>query len=311
MNDSTRSARAGLREHHVCFVGLGNLPALAPEYAHLGIGGAQLQQTLVAKALVRQGLKVSTAVADYGQPGSGTLERRNDVQSLPFGRRYSRDSIHPSLLDGRLEGAAAGGRTYLLRSCAGVLVWQVALFARMFQRKTMFRVASDSDCDPRMLRVPMWRDRQLYRYGLRAVDIVLAQTHRQRELLIGNFEMDSRIVAPMAEPAARRLPFREGTIDVLWGANMRPLKRAELLLGLAERLSHLSFHLLGGCYGAPDYSESVRRNARHSRTSDSTGQFSITRSVSFLIAHASSSRPQRPRGFRTRILRLGATARQL
>jgi glycosyltransferase involved in cell wall biosynthesis len=142
-----------------------------------------------------------------------------------------------------------------------VLVWQVALFARIFRRKTVFRVASDSDCDPRTLLVPVWRDSKLYRTGLCAFDIVLAQTQRQRGLLIRNFERDSRIVAPMAEPAARRLPFRERTIDVLWVANFRPLKRPELLLALAERLPQMSFHIAGDCYGAQDYFEAVKHKA--------------------------------------------------
>jgi glycosyltransferase involved in cell wall biosynthesis len=261
MNDSTQSVRAGIGEPHVCFVGLRNLPALAPEYAHLGIGGAELQQTLVAKALMKRGLKVSMVVADYGQPdraswsGVTTFKAYRPDAGIPVLR-----FIHPRWTCIWAALRRADADIYYV-SCAGVLVWQVALFARMFRRKTVFRVASDSDCDPRTLLVPIWRDRQLYRYGLRAVDIVLAQTQRQRDLLIRNFERDSRIVAPMAEPAARRLPFHERTIDVLWVANMRPLKRAELLLSLAERLSHLSFHLVGGCYGAPDYFESVRRKA--------------------------------------------------
>src|SRR5450755_780113 len=53
---------------NICFVGIANLPALAPEYAHLGIGGAELQQSLVAKTLAKRGLKVSMVVGDYGQP---------------------------------------------------------------------------------------------------------------------------------------------------------------------------------------------------------------------------------------------------
>src|SRR5439155_3386806 len=51
----------------VCFVGLGNLPVLAPEYNHHGIGGEQVQQTLLAKALAARGYQVSMVVGDYGQ----------------------------------------------------------------------------------------------------------------------------------------------------------------------------------------------------------------------------------------------------
>jgi glycosyltransferase involved in cell wall biosynthesis len=246
----------------VCFVGMANLPALAPEYAHLGIGGAELQQSLVAKALVKRGLKVSMVVGDYGQPdraswsGVTTFKAYRVNAGIP-GVRF----FHPRWTNvwGALRRADAD--VYYV-SCAGVLVWQVALFARMFRRKTVFRIASDSDCDPRALLVPMWRDRQLYRYALRAIDMVLSQTNRQRDLLIRNFNRESRIVAPMAEPAARRLPFHERTIDVLWVGNFRPLKRAELLLTLAERFPGISFHMVGGSLAiAPEYFESMRRKA--------------------------------------------------
>jgi hypothetical protein len=51
----------------VCFVGFGNLPVLAREYNHHGNGGAQLQQTLLAEALVARGYQVFMVVEDYGQ----------------------------------------------------------------------------------------------------------------------------------------------------------------------------------------------------------------------------------------------------
>lgn len=262
MNDSTKNIRENPHAPHICFVGLGNLPALMPEYGRFGFGGAELQQVLVAKALAKRGLKVSMVVADHGQPdqagwdGVTTFKAYRPDAGIPVIR-----FIHPRWTGLWAALRRADADVYYV-SCAGMLVWQVAMFARKFRRKTVFRVASDSDCDPHTLLVPIWRDRQLYRYGLRAVDIVLAQTHRQQDLLVRNYKRDSKIVAPMAEPAALRLPFHERTIDVLWVANFRPVKRVELLLALAERLPHLSFHVVGGCFGgASDYFESVRRKS--------------------------------------------------
>jgi glycosyltransferase involved in cell wall biosynthesis len=246
----------------ICFVGMENLPALAPAYAHLGIGGAQLQQTLVAKALVKRGLKVSMVVKDYGQPDQASWS------GVTTFKAYRQDAgirvirfLHPRWTSVWAALRRADADIYYV-SCAGEIVWQVALFARLFRRKTVFRIASDSDCDARALLVPMWWNRQMYRYALPAIDMVLAQTHRQRDLLIRNFNRESRIVAPMAEPAARRLPFYARTIDVLWVSNFRPLKRAELLLTLAERFPGISFHMVGGpLAAAPEYFESMRRKA--------------------------------------------------
>jgi hypothetical protein len=43
----------------VCFVRFGNLQVLAREYNHHGNGGAELQQTLLAKALSARGYQVA------------------------------------------------------------------------------------------------------------------------------------------------------------------------------------------------------------------------------------------------------------
>jgi glycosyltransferase involved in cell wall biosynthesis len=246
----------------VCFVGMANLPALAPEFAHLGIGGAELQQTLVAKALVQRGIKVSMVLGDYGQAeratwnGITTLKAYRQNAGIPVLRFF-----HPRWSKVWAALRRADADVYYV-SCAGVLVWQVALFAKLARRKTVFRIASDSDCDPSTLLVPTWRDRLLYRYALPAIDIVLAQTERQRELLRRNFKRDSRIVAPIAEFGTRRPPFQERTIDVLWVGNFRALKRAELLLTLAENLPNLRFHMVGGVLAMePRYFESMKEKA--------------------------------------------------
>ncbi len=61
-------------EPSVCFVGPANLPVLVREYAHHGIGGMQVQQTLLARALVKRGWDVSMVVTDYGQPDGATWD---------------------------------------------------------------------------------------------------------------------------------------------------------------------------------------------------------------------------------------------
>jgi hypothetical protein len=56
-----------------CFIGLANLPVLAPEYAHHRAGGAELQ-TRLAKTLPRNGLSVPTISADCRQPEGAVYE---------------------------------------------------------------------------------------------------------------------------------------------------------------------------------------------------------------------------------------------
>src|SRR3954470_12099998 len=69
-----RLSPSSARTFRVCFVGLGNLPVLAREYNHHAIGGEQVQQTLLARALAREGYDVSMVTADYGQPDAAVWE---------------------------------------------------------------------------------------------------------------------------------------------------------------------------------------------------------------------------------------------
>lgn len=231
---------------HVCFVGLGNLPVLAPEYSDHPAGGEELQHTLLARALARRGWRVSMVVLDYGQPdeatwdGVRTYKTYRPDEGVPVVR-----FLHPRWT--RLQSALqrADADVYYV-SCAGAGLGQVVMFARRRGKKVVFRIASDSDCDPGALLVRYWRDRQLYRWGLARADLVLAQTSPQQQALSRNFGRQSVVMGPAVEPAGRRRAFRERDIDALWVANVRSFKRPEVFLELAARLPDLTFHLIGG-----------------------------------------------------------------
>lgn len=252
------------RAPSICFVGPANLPVLAPEYGRHGVGGAELQQTLLAKALARQGYDVSMVVADYGQPdgaawdGIKTYKAYRPGAGIP-GLRF----IHPRWT--RLWAAMKRARSDIYyTSCAGALLGQVVMFARLHGARVIFRIASNSDCDPASLLIRYWRDKRLYRYGLRRADMVLAQTPHQQQALLKNFRRDSLVVSSMTDTNGRRLGFEERDIPVLWVGNIRALKRPELLLEAARKLPHLQFHIIGGpVSGAESVYETVREAASH------------------------------------------------
>jgi len=246
----------------ICFVGLSNLPVLAREYGRHGVGGAELQQTLLAKSLAARGFAVSMVVGDYGQPdgavwdGIKTYKAYRPDAGLPLLR-----FVHPRWTQLWAAMKRAGADIYYT-SCAGALVGQVALFARLHGAKFIFRVASNSDCDPQALLIRYRRDKSLYRYGLQRADVVLAQTPQQQQALLENFARSSRVVASLTDTGGRRPAFAERDIDVLWVGNMRALKRPALLLEAARKLPDLRFHIIGGPMpGAESFFESIRAAA--------------------------------------------------
>jgi glycosyltransferase involved in cell wall biosynthesis len=251
--------------HHepsICFVGLANLPVLAREYGQHGVGGAEVQQTLLAKALARRGYVVSMVVADYGQPDGASWEGVTTWRAYKFaaGLPLMR-FIHPRWTAVWSALKRADADVYYV-SGAGMLLGLVTMFARQYGRKVIFRVASTSDCDPRTLRVQFWRDKKLYTYGLKRADVVLAQTAEQQHKLLECYGRDSRIAAPLAEGAGRCPPFEARDIDVLWVGSLRPLKRPHLLIELARTLPALRFVMAGGPYpGHTDLFEDIRQQA--------------------------------------------------
>jgi glycosyltransferase involved in cell wall biosynthesis len=247
----------------VCFVGLMNLPVLVRDYAHFGIGGMQVQQTLLARQLARRGCDVSMVVMDLGQPdgaswdGITTWRTFKPKAGLPV-IRY----IHPRWTSVWSALKRADADIYYV-SGAGMLIGLVAMFARRYGRKVVYRLASTSDCHPDTLCVEYWRDRKLFGYGLKRADLVLSQTQEQRRLLLKNYHLNSVVIPSLLDSPGRCDSFDARSVDVLWVGAIRPLKRPRLLLDLARRLPHLTFEIAGGpSADAPALFDEVKREAQ-------------------------------------------------
>jgi glycosyltransferase involved in cell wall biosynthesis len=227
----------------ICFVGLDNLPVLAPEYREHYIGGESVQQTLLARALARRGHEVSMIVADYGQPDGAAWDGIRTWKAYPADAgipvlRF----VHPRWtgLWSALERADAD---VYYTSCAGMQVGQMALFCRRHGKRLVFRSASDSDCDPSRLLVRYARDKWLYAYGLRRADAVLVQSAWQAGAMALNYGKASRQAGMLVEKSPPA-PVRD--IDVLWVGNIRRVKRPDRALELAATLRTDVVHMAGG-----------------------------------------------------------------
>jgi glycosyltransferase involved in cell wall biosynthesis len=244
---------------NICLLGLDNLPLLAPELRAHAIGGESVQQTLLARALVRRGHQVSMVTADDSplqvavREGIRVHRAYRPAAGLPLLR-----FIHPRWTGLWSALGRADARIYYT-SCAGMHVGLLALFCARHGRRLVFRCASDADCDPARLLIRYARDRWLYRYGIRRADLILAQTAVQTRLLLRHFGRAARLAGMLVDPppaAATR------DIDVLWIGNLRQVKRPDRLLALAAALPDVAIHAVGG--PVPDEAqlyERVRRGA--------------------------------------------------
>ncbi len=237
----------------VCFVGLENLPVLAPEYNHHGIGGEEVQQTLLAKALVARGYQVSTVVGDYGQSdaaawhGITTYKTYRSDAGLPVLR-----FVYPRWTATWAALMRADADVYYT-SCASARVGLVAMFCRRHGRGLVHRLAHDTDADPEKLLIRYTRDKKLYEYGLRKADKVLCQHASQQRALLENYGLTSVVAEMLVDPPDRQLDRDQRDVEILWVSNLRGFKRPELAIELARRMPSRHIHMVGG--PQPGYSD--------------------------------------------------------
>lgn len=236
------------RRPSICFVGLNNLAVLAPEHDRTGIAGEPLQQTLLATALARRGYDVSMVVADHGQPDGAIWERVTTYKAfsqkagLPILR-----FVHPRWT-GLWSAMKRADADVYYASCAGTIPAQIAMFCALHGKRFVFRVASDSDCMRGSLLTKnwYWHYKWMYEQALRRADSILVQSARQQELLLRNFGAHSSIAPLLVDAGRSDIGFQERDIDALWVANLRAVKRPDVLLDVAEQSPGLRFHMVGG-----------------------------------------------------------------
>ncbi len=228
-------------------------PALA---AHGGtdtfdyVGGAEIQQARLARALVARGHDVGMVSADFGQPRRTMIDGvRVEAAYRPFAGLPGLRFVHPRWT-GLWSALDRSDADIVYQRTAGAITGQCALWARLRGRRFVFACAHDFDVLPRSPALGSARDRAFYRYGLHHADRVLAQSALQRDELARYHGLTAMIVRNLIDlPSAAR---DEAAADaVVWVGTIKPAKRPEWILDAAERLPHVRFVVAGGAPPAP------------------------------------------------------------
>jgi len=247
----------------ICLVSLRALPALSEEHKHERVGGEEVQHAQLAIALARMGHDVRLVVADFGQPdgavyeGVTTLKAFRESAGLP-GLRF----IHPQWTGLWAAISRADADVYYY-SCAGMILGMLAMYCDRHDRRLVFRVASDDDCDPNKVEIRFKRDRWLYHYGLRRTDAVLVQTITQQQALMRHHGLPSAVAGMLVARPLQSSASAISDVDVLWVANIRQIKRPDRVLAMARAMPDIRFHMAGAVVpGEEDLYQRIESEAR-------------------------------------------------
>jgi glycosyltransferase involved in cell wall biosynthesis len=253
-----------LRLPHICFIAVHIYPVLSGQSGIAFVGGAEVQQSVQMRALLRAGCRISVLTKDHGQPDVVDCDGIT-VHKIPDSGHRGWPGLrffHPRMSDlvGLLRRVSPD---VVFVQTAGEQVASAAVFSRLTGRPFVFAGASDKDFVMGPLPGMPAQHTAMYRWGLRAAQAVVVQNVAQLELLKRHFHRDGHLIQNgYEEPQARPGGF-EG--PVLWAATVKPLKRPDHVVALARRLHHLRFLMVGGPgvdRGAQAYFDDIARSAR-------------------------------------------------
>jgi len=249
---------------HVCFVSPYLWPVFSRDPGIQVVGGAEVQQSILARLFAGAGHKVSIITQDYGQPDGvvidGVTVRKAFAPQagLPVLR-----FVHPRLSSMWRAMRDVDADIYYQRSSA---MWTgvTAEFCRRHGKRALYAGASDRDFVPGKEQIRYARDRWLYRRGLARVHAIVAQNAFQVESCRQHHGRTAVHV-----PSCYVLPetsLRRDEGFVLWVGTVHDYKRPEWLLELARRLPQRQFVMIGGPSAGgerlkPGYFEQVRKAA--------------------------------------------------
>jgi glycosyltransferase involved in cell wall biosynthesis len=227
-------------------------------------GGVERQTTALARWLAQRGFDASLVVWDEGQPPSTVIDGvRVIAMCSPHAGVRGLRFFHPRWTSLARALREADADLYY-HNCAEYITGQVAWWCRRHQRRFVYSVASDPECDPRLPMLPHLRERALFRYGLRHADRIIVQTDRQHDRLRRDWGLDSVVLKMPVTFKPGPLPAGApgGQSRVVWVGRISAEKRLDRLLAIAAQLPQTTFDIAGGVDAAFTAGHSLIEQAR-------------------------------------------------
>ena len=228
----------------ICFVSLQAYPLLGKSDCET-VGGAELQQVLLAKELVSEGFRISFVVGDYGQK---KLEEIDGITIIKSSQSFisHRNKFLRSIPDALslLRAMNIANADIYYQRTAHFYTGQVAFFCKIKRKKFVFSVGHDSNCDINLLNKLNKAIKFMYVYGIKNADCIVAQSKEQQSLMKENFGKDS-VLIKTGHFLPEHRPDKDTPPVILWaGALAKRKKQPDVFLKLAKSIPDAEFQMI-------------------------------------------------------------------
>jgi len=246
------------RKLKICFVSLSSYPLLTETHLEY-IGGAELQQVVLAKELKRRGYEISFIT--YGK-NSDEIKKVNGIEIVPA---YDRNEIkNLSFLRKTLciwkKMKEVNADIYFYRAGSPGIS---SIFGKLQQKIIINLIASDSQVTGEIIikksviagflvKISNWLD-------IKLSAIVVSQNNFQKTKLKNRFKVNSIIIrnALIIPPKINN----DKPVYILWVGTIRSVKQPSLFLKIARHFPAYNFLMIGGKSESVELFRKVNKDA--------------------------------------------------
>ena len=229
------------------------------------IGGAEIQQAIIAKELQKVGWKVKFITQRYD--GKSIIDI-NGIQIYPVLDFIKTKSFILRFLTipyQLFRAIKLSHARIIYQRNPGSYSFFIAVFCKLLRKKFIIAGGSDTNFMPgKELNVNSFLDRLEIKYGLQLADTIILQNQRQRHLLELNFNRRGPVLNNVYEPQISmqndktQLSIKK---KLLWVGRLSYEKRPELYLDLASNLKDFEFIMVGGKTHKKSFSKEIINRA--------------------------------------------------
>lgn len=229
----------------ICFVALSSYNVISDTGETGHIGGAEVQQATMSQWLLENDYSVSFITYDHGQSeavissGVRVFIAYDRARGLP-GLRF----FLPRWSGLWSAMRRADADIYYQRG-AGIETGLCALWCWIHGKIFVYGSANDRDLLRALPYLGNYREKLLYRIGLKLANVVITQTVTQQTLLEKNFGIASHVIRNSGPAPASQSSSITVAQSVLWVGRFIRLKRLEFLLDVAEISPKYNFVIVG------------------------------------------------------------------